>query len=173
MLTPIVYKNRLLPAGKNIVINCTDKQAQIIQIESQSYEIPVQLGNSYNVPLKCTESNIASFWSNDEYKIKSESVVIIDSKAFSVVPFNAINTPAQKVQVFQIASDGNQTTLTVNKASYFNNALFFATIKGVSYRIQSNLNGDKFTLNGANFEKLLITNINGQILTTIDFPSYE
>lgn len=172
-LTPLVYEDSLLPAGESIVINCKGNKTLLTQIGAKSYEIPVTLGTPYKIATSCSNPNALLIWSNDEYKVKSNRISEIKDKNFVVIPFNINNVTSSSAKVIGVTSDGNLTNITVNKAKYFKDAKFFGTINGISYLLQYSNDDEKFTIHAANMQKLTITDRNGQIVSTIDFPSYE
>lgn len=172
-LTPIVYEDRLLPAGESIVLSCEDNKPIIRKIDQQELKIPVQIANNTKQPTSCSSANLGLFWTLDEYKVKNDSIVTIDDKKFSVIPFSATIPPSADGKIVSVTSDGNLINVLVNKAKYFKKAQFYGTINGVSYLLQSSNDDKKFTVHAANLQKLLVTDENGQVLASIDFPSYE
>jgi hypothetical protein len=172
-VTPVVYEDRLLPAGESIVISCNKEQSKLVQVGSKTYDIPVKLGTAYQIATSCKDQSAFLFWTADEYKIKSDAIVQINDKAFKVIPFEATNNPDLDGKITGITSDGNLTNVMVNKAKYFKNANFYGTINGVSYLLQSSNNDEKFTVYAANLQKIIVTNSGGQVISTVTFPSYN
>lgn len=172
-LTPLVYKKYILPAGVNVSIQCKDNQAILRQVDQYTMKEKISIGNGNKVQIACDLNTMPDMmWSpDDEDKVKSDNVKEIDNKAFSVVPFNSNNIGEGKVT--GITTDGNLTNVTVNKSRYFDSPQFFATINGKMYFVQSTNNDDTFTVHAAHMQKLLVTDKNGQLLASIDFPSYE
>jgi|LauGreDrversion4_2_1035121.scaffolds.fasta_scaffold80473_2 hypothetical protein len=172
-LTPIVYEDRLLPAGESIVLSCENNKPIIRKIDQQELKIPVQLANNTKQATNCASPNLGLFWAQDEYKIKNDNIVSIDDKKFSVIPFSATIPSSADGKIVSVSSDGNLINLLVNKAKYFKKAQFYGTIDGISYLLQSSNDDKKFTVHAADLQKLLVTDENGQVLASIDFPSYE
>lgn len=172
-VTPIVYEDSMLPAGESVVISCQDNKTKLTQVGSKSYSIPVTLGTPYKIATTCGASNALLIWSSDEYKIKSDRIIEINDKNFSVIPFNINNVAGSSAKVISVTSNGSLTNVTVNKAKYFKDAKFFGTLNGISYNLQYSNDDEKYTVHAANLQKLTITDKDGQILSTIDFPSYE
>lgn len=172
-VTPIVYEDSVLPAGESVTFSCQDNKTKLTQVGSKSYSIPVTLGTPYKIATTCGTPNALLIWSSDEYKIKSDRITKINDKGFSVIPFNINNSANSSAKVIGVTSDGNLTNITVNKAKYFKDAKFFGTLNGISYILQYSNDDEKFTIHAANLQKLTITDKDGQILSTIDFPSYE
>ena len=172
-LTPIVYEDRLLPAGESVVLSCEDNKPIIRKIDQQELKIPVQIANNTKQPASCTSANLGLFWTLDEYKVKNDNIVTIDDKKFSVIPFSSTVLPSADGKIVSVTSDGNLINVLVNKAKYFKKAQFYGTINGISYLLQASNDDKKFTVHAANLQKLLVTDANGQVLASIDFPSYE
>lgn len=172
-LTPIVYEDRLLPAGESIVLSCKDNKTIIRKIDQQELQIQVQIASNTKQPANCTSPNLGLLWTKDEYKVKNDGIVTIDDKKFSVIPFSSTVQPSADGKIVSVTSDGNLTNVLVNKAKYFKKAQFYGTINGSSYLLQASNDDKKFTVHAANLQKLLVTDENGQVLASIDFPSYE
>lgn len=172
-LTPIVYEDRLLPAGESVVLSCEDNKPIIRKIDQQELKIPVQIASNIKQPADCRSPSLGLFWTKDEYKVKNDGIITIDDKKFSVIPFSATIPPSLDGKIVSVTSDGNLTNVLINKVKYFKKAQFYGTINGVSYLLQASNDDKKFTVHAANLQKLLITDENGQVLASIDFPSYE
>lgn len=172
-LTPIEYKQTVLPAGMNVTLTCKKNKAILTLIDQYNTDIPVSIGNANKIEIPCDLSTAPSLmWVyDDDYKIKSNNVKPINNKAFSIVPFNTNNIGDGKVT--GVSTDGNLTRITVNKSRYFDNPQFFATIAGKMYFVQSTSDDNVFTIDAANIQKLLITDKTGQLISSIEFPSYE
>jgi hypothetical protein len=172
-LTPIVYKKNILPSGASVTIACKNSQAKLIQLAGYSIKEPIAIGNGSKIQMPCDLNAVPSLlWSNDdEYKVKSDAVKEINAKGFNVIPFTANHL--SDGQITSVTTDGNLTNIIVNKSRYFNNPQFFATIDGKMYFIQSSNDDDTYTIHAANMQKLLVTDGSGQLLATVEFPSYE
>lgn len=174
-LSPIVYKDYYLPIGSSIIMSCNNKNKAVIsKIDTYNTKIPVSIGNGSKIEFSCDNSSMPDMmWTtDDDYKIKSDNVRQISKSSFEIVPFSAKNMSADG-QITKITTDGNLTIITVNKAKYFKNAQFFADINGKMYFLQSTNNDDDFIVHGANFDKLLITDGNGQLISSLEFPNFD
>lgn len=172
-VTPIVYKQTVLPAGMNVTLTCKKNKATLTLIDQYETKIPVSIGNANKIEMPCDLSAVPSLmWPyDDDYKIKSENIKPINDKAFSVIPFNTNNIGDGKIT--SVTTDGTLTRVTVNKSRYFDSPQFFATIGGKMYFVQATSNDTTFTIHAANVQKLLITDKSGQLISSIEFPSYE
>lgn len=172
-VTPIVYKQTVLPAGMNVTLTCKKNKATLTLVDQYETKIPVSIGNANKIEMPCDLSTAPSLmWPyDDDYKIKSDNIKPINDKAFSVIPFNTNNIGDGKVK--GVTTDGTLTRVTVNKSRYFDSPQFFATIAGKMYFVQSTSDDNVFTVHAANIQKLLITDKTGQLISSIEFPSYE
>ncbi len=167
-VTPIVYEDSLIHAGESIVIDCSNKP-KLKQLGNYNTNIPIVIASANSLATSCNNGDIGLFWSKDEYKIKSDDVVKIDDNTFQVEPFNATQNELEKGMVIGATTNGNLTNIEVNKAKYFKKAKFYGTINNRQYLLQTSNNDELFTVHAANLTKLVITDKNGQIISTIDF----
>lgn len=170
-LTPIMYKKYVLPANQDITFSCKDGITTLIQVANYSINETVTIGNLSKIGMTCAESISPNlFWTKDEIKIKSDAVQELNNEDFQTIPFNVTNQGDGKIT--GLTSNGILTKVLVNKSKYFENVKFYATINGKDYYIQANNDDDDtYTLSVANFSKLITTDANGEITTTITTPN--
>ncbi|MDD3267177.1 MAG: hypothetical protein PHC75_08395 [Burkholderiales bacterium] len=174
-LSPIVYKDYYLPIGTAITMSCDKNNHAIVsKIDTYNTKIPVSIGNGSKIEFPCDNKTMPDMiWvSDDDYKIKSDNVKQVSKATFSIIPFTAKNM-TNDGQITGISTDGNLTIISVNKTKYFNGAQFFADIKGKMYFLQSTNRNDKFIVHGADFDKLLITDSSGQLISSVEFPNFD
>lgn len=174
-ISPIVYKDYYLPIGSLVTMSCDKNGHAIIsQIDTYNTKIPVSIGNGSKIEFPCDNKTMPNMmWTtNDDYKIKSDNIKQISKSSFTIVPFTAKNM-TNDGQITGISSDGNLTIITVNNPKYFKNVQFFSEINNKVYFLQSSNSDDKFTVAGANFDKLLITDNSGQLISSVEFPTFD